>query len=100
MYPMNTVLAGCVSDILPTDEVGQIYFHRFCENISELSLLVVQALIRAFGAVRLCDKIKFPITICRTQNSIDTPKFMRTASRQSEALRAIILSSGMIPKSK
>ena len=34
------------------------------------------------------------------KNSIDTPKFMRTANRQSEALRAIILSSGMIPKSK
>ena len=51
----------------------------------------------------LCDfavKNKFPITICRTQNSIDTPKFIRTANRQSEALRAIILSSGMIPKSE
>ena len=45
-------------------------------------------------------KNKFPITICRTQNSSDTPKFMRTASRQNEALRAIILSSDMIPKSE
>ena len=93
MYPMNAVLAGFDFDILPTAEVEQVYFHRSRENISELSLLVVQALIRAFGAMRLRDKIKFPITICRTQNSIDTPKFMRTANRQSKALRAIILSS-------
>ena len=50
--------------------------------------------------MRLRDKIKFPITTCRTQNSSDTAKFMRTANRQSKALRAIILSSGMIPKSE
>lgn len=42
----------------------------------------------------------FPITTCRTQNSSDTPKFMRTANRQSKALRAIILSSGILPKSE
>ena len=100
MYPMNTVLAGFDFDILPTAEVGQIYFHRSRENISERTLLVAQALIRAFGVMRLRDRIKFPITICRTQNSSDTPKFMRTANRQSKALRAIILSSGMIPKSE
>ena len=93
-------LAGFDFDILPTAEVGTVYFHRFRENNSERYLLVAQALIRAFGAVRLCDKIKFPITICRTQNSSETPKFMRTANRQSEALRAIIVSSGMIPKSE
>ena len=44
--------------------------------------------------------LKFPITICRTQNLSDTPKFMRTANRQSTVLRAIILSSGVILKSK
>ena len=93
-------LAGFDFDILPTAEVGQIYFHRSRENISERTLLVAQALIRAFGVMRLRDRIKFPITICRTQNSSDTPKFMRTANRQSKALRAIILSSGMIPKSE
>ena len=93
-------LAGFDFDILPTAEVGQIYFHRSRENISERTPIVAQALIRAFGAVRLCDKIKFPITICRTQNSSDTPKFMRTANRQSESLRAIILSSGIFPKSE
>jgi len=93
-------LAGFDFDILPTVQGGLFYFNRFCENISERSLLVAQALIRAFGAMRLRDKIKFPITICRTQNSIDIPKFMRTANRQSEALRAIILSSGILPKSE
>lgn len=98
MYLMNTVLAGFDFDILPTAEVGQIYFHRSRENISERTLIVAQAPLRAFGDVRLCDKIKFPITICRTQNSIDTPKFMCTANRQSTVLRAIILSSGILPK--
>ena len=93
-------LARCDFDILSTTEVGLVYFHRSCENISERTLIVAQALIRAFGDVRLRDKIKFPITICRTQNSSDTPKFMRTANRQSEALRAIILSSGILPKSE
>ena len=93
-------LAGFDFDILPTAEVGQIYFHRSRENISERTLLVAQALIRAFGVMRLRDRIKFPITICRTQNSSDTPKFMRTANRQSKALRAIILSSGIFPKSE
>jgi hypothetical protein len=93
-------LAGFDFDILPTVQDGLFYFHRFRENISELSLIVAYALIRAFGAMRLRDKIKFPITICRTQNSSGTPKFMRTANRQSEALRAIILSSGIFPKSE
>ena len=93
-------LAGFDFDILPTAEVEQVYFHRFRKNISERTLIVAQALLRAFGAMRLRDKIKFPITICRTQNSSDTPKFMRTANRQSEALRAIILSSGLLPKSE
>ena len=46
-------LAGFDFDILLTVKVGLFYFHRFCENISELSLLVVQALIRALGAMRL-----------------------------------------------
>ena len=100
MYPMNTVLAGFDFDILPTAEVGQIYFHRSRENISERTLLVAQALIRAFGVMRLRDRIKFPITTCRTQNSSGTPKFMRTANRQSKALRAVILSSGIFPKSE
>ena len=53
MYPMNTVLAGFDFDILPTVQGGLFYFNRFCENISERSLLVAQALIRAFGAMRL-----------------------------------------------
>lgn len=53
MYPMNTVLAGFDFDILPTTEVGEIYFHRSRENISERSLLVAQALLRAFGAIRI-----------------------------------------------
>lgn len=53
MYPMNTVLAGFDLDILPTAEVGLVYFHRLRENISERTLIVAQALIRAFGAMRL-----------------------------------------------
>ena len=93
-------LAGFDFDILPTDEVEQVYFHRLRENISERTLIVAQALLRAFRVMQLRDRIKFPITICRTQNLSDTPKFMRTANRQSEALRAIILSSGLLPKSE
>ena len=93
-------LAGFDFDILPTAEVGLVYFHHLRENMSErLSI----SLFRSSERLELCDfvtKIKFPITICRTQNSIDTPKFMRTANRQSAVLRAIILSSGMIPKSE
>ena len=46
-------LAGFDFDILPTAEVGLVYFHRFRENISERYLLVAQALIRAFGVMRL-----------------------------------------------
>ena len=46
-------LAGFDFDILPTVQVGLVYFHHFRENISERTLLVAQALIRAFGAVRL-----------------------------------------------
>lgn len=46
-------LAGFDFDILPTAEVGQIYFHRSRENISERTLIVAQALVRAFGAMRL-----------------------------------------------
>ena len=46
-------LAGFDFDILPTAEVGRFNYHRFCGNISERSLLVAQALIRAFGAMRL-----------------------------------------------
>ena len=46
-------LAGFDFDILPTAEVGEIYFHRSRENISERSLLVAQALLRAFGAIRI-----------------------------------------------
>ena len=56
MYPMNTVLAGFAGfdfDVLPTAEVGQIYFHRSRENISERTFIVAQALIRAFGVMRL-----------------------------------------------
>ena len=53
MYPMNTVLAGFDFDILPTADVGEIYFHRSRENISERSLLVAQALLRAFGSIRI-----------------------------------------------
>ena len=94
------MLAGFDFCILPTAYVGLVYFHHLRENISERTFIVAQALIRAFGAMRLRDKIKFPITTCRTQNSSDTPKFMRTANRQSEALRAIILSSGILPKSE
>ena len=93
-------LAGFDFDILPTVQVGLVYFPRLRENISERTLIVAQALLRAFRVMQLRDRIKFPITICRTQNSFDTPKFMRTANRQSEALRAIILSSGILPKSK
>ena len=93
-------LAGFDFDILPTVQGGLFYFHRLRENISERTLLVAQALIRAFGVMRLRDRIKFPITTCRTQNSSDTPKFMRTANRQSKVLRAIILSSGIFPKSE
>ena len=44
-------LAGFDFDILPTAEVGSFYFHRLRENISERTLLVAQALIRAFGAM-------------------------------------------------
>ena len=77
-----------------------VYFHHLRENMSErLSI----SLFRSSERLELCDfviKIKFPITICRTQNSIDTPKFMRTANRQSAVLRAIILSSGILPKSE
>ena len=93
-------LAGFDFDILPTVQVGLVYFPRLRENISERTLIVAQALLRAFRVMQLRDRIKFPITICRTQNSSDTPKFMRTASRQNEALRAIILSSGILPKSE
>ena len=46
-------LAGFDFDILPTAEVGLVYFHRSCENISERTLIVAQALIRAVGAMRL-----------------------------------------------
>ena len=53
MYPMNTVLAGFDFDILPTVQLGAVYFHRLRENISERTLIVAQALIRAFGAMRL-----------------------------------------------
>ena len=93
-------LAGFDFDILPTAEVGLVYFHRLRENISEQLSIIAPSLIRAVGAMRLRDIIKFPITICRTQNSINTPKFMRTANRQSKALRAKILSSGIFPKSE
>ena len=54
----------------------------------------------SISAVLFCCQNKFPITICRTQNLSGTPKFMRTANRQSKALRAIILSSGIFPKSE
>ena len=53
MYPMNTVLAGFNFDFLPTAEVGKIYFHRFREKIYERTLIVAQALVRAFGVMRL-----------------------------------------------
>ena len=46
-------LAGFDFDILPTVQGGLFYFHRFRENISECYLLVAQALIRAFGVMRL-----------------------------------------------
>jgi hypothetical protein len=46
-------LAGFDFCILPTVEVGQIYFHRSRENISERTLMVALSLLRAFGAMRL-----------------------------------------------
>jgi len=46
-------LAGFDFDILPTVQVGLVYFHHFRENISERTLIVAYALIRAFGAMRL-----------------------------------------------
>ena len=46
-------LAGFDFDILPTVQVGLIYFHRLRENISERTLIVAQALIRAVGVMRL-----------------------------------------------
>jgi len=45
---MNTVLAGFAGfdlDILPTAEVGLVYFHRLRENISERTFMVAQALL-------------------------------------------------------
>ncbi len=45
MYPMNTVLAGFDFDILPTAEVGLVYFHHSRENISERTLIVAQVLL-------------------------------------------------------
>ena len=60
MSPRSTVLAGCVSDILPTVEVGLVYFHRFREKIYERTLIVAQALVRAFGAMRLHDNNQIP----------------------------------------
>ena len=83
-------LAGFDFDILPTVQVGMVYFYRFRENISERTLLVTLALIRAFGAMRLRDIIKFPITICRTENLSGTQIFVRNTSRQNPLLRAII----------
>ena len=38
-------LAGFDFDILPTAEVGLVYFHRFRENISERTFIVAQALL-------------------------------------------------------
>ena len=46
-------LAGFDFDILPTVQGGMVYFYRFRENISERTLIVAYALIRAFGAMRL-----------------------------------------------
>ena len=46
-------LAGCDFDILPTAEVGMVYFHRFRENIYERLSIIALLLVRAFGAVRL-----------------------------------------------
>ena len=46
-------LAGFDFDILPTVQVGLIYFHRLRENISERTLIVAYALIRAFGVILL-----------------------------------------------
>ena len=46
-------LAGFDFDILPTSQVGLIYFHRFRENVSERSPIVALSLVRAFGAERL-----------------------------------------------
>ena len=46
-------LAGFDFNILPTVQVGLVYFHRLRENISERTLIVAQALIRAFGAMQL-----------------------------------------------
>ena len=46
-------LAGFDFDILPTAEVGLVYFHHLRENMSERTLIVAQALVRAFGAILL-----------------------------------------------
>ena len=46
-------LAGFDFDILPTVQVGLVYFRRFREKISERTFIVAQALVRAFGAMRL-----------------------------------------------
>ena len=39
------IIAGFDFDILPTAEVGLVYFYRFRENISERTLIVAHALI-------------------------------------------------------
>ena len=57
---MQSLLAGFDFDILPTAEVGQIYFHRSRENISERLSVIALSLVRAFGAMRLRYKNKIP----------------------------------------
>ena len=46
-------LAGFDFDILPTVQVGAVYFHRSRENISERLSIIALSLVRAFGAMRL-----------------------------------------------
>ena len=46
-------LAGCDFDILPTAEVGLVYFHRLRENISERLSIIAPSLVRTFGAILL-----------------------------------------------
>ena len=53
MYPMNTVLAGFDFCILPTAEVGLVYFHHLRENMSERLSIIALSLVRAFGAILL-----------------------------------------------
>ena len=46
-------LAGFDFDVLPTAEVGQVYFYHSRENISERLSIIAPSLVRTFGAILL-----------------------------------------------